>query len=320
MPMSKPSSSKRSRARFLGRVLAGAKPSSEMPRFVRSVAPALVEQVPTGNEWVHEIKFDGYRMQVRLDGDEVAMSSRAELDWTHRFPQIVRAFRELPANHLLMDGEVISATDEGGADFGQLQADLKNGRHDRLVYFAFDLMFLDGFDLTQASLIERKRVLKAFLDEASSERIFYSEHFKDGSELFAKACQLGLEGIVSKRATSTYKPSRTNWQKVKCEQTDELVIVGYVPQGKTHIAALRLGKKNGKAFDYVGKVGTGFTSDTSHRLRKQLDALIVSKPSLTAPIRKPDTKWVKPLLTARVAFRGITGEGKLRHPSFKGLA
>lgn len=310
---------KRTQARFLGRMLPGAKPSAEMPGFVPHVAPVLREEVPAGARYLHEVKFDGYRMQVRIDRGAVSILSRAELDWTARFPFLARAFKSLPADRLIMDGEVVSVTDSGASDFGQLQADLKNGKHERIVYFAFDLMFLDGFDLTDAPLIERKKVLKAFVEESNNDRLLYSEHFDDGAVLFQQCSKLGLEGVVSKLASSKYRPSKGAWVKVKCQQVDELTIVGYVPSGRNHIAALRLGRPSGATFDYVGKVGTGFTLSVSERLRKQLGRMHVLKPSLSQRLRKPDTKWVKPELRARVAYRGITGEGKLRHPSFKGL-
>lgn len=127
-----------------------------------------------------------------------------------------------------MDGEVVSLTEKGISGFGKLQADLKNGDHSAIVFFAFDLMFIDGFDLTYAPLSERKRILKAFLDEAKPDRIFYSEHFEDGVALYLQVEKLGLEGVVSKLAASKYKPSKSAWKQVKCQQQDDLVILGYV--------------------------------------------------------------------------------------------
>lgn len=191
---------------------------------------------------------------------------------------------------------------------------------ERIVFFAFDILFFDGFDFTEAPLIERKKVLQSFIAEAGADRLLYSEHFDDGSQLFKQAQQLGLEGVVSKQANSKYKPSKSAWLKVKCVQSDELNIVGYVPSGRTHISTLRLGKKNGVHFDYVGKVGTGFSNEVSERLRRQLSRMEISRPALTHKIRKPDTKWVKPNLKVKVVFRGIMGEGNLCHPSFKELA
>ena len=291
-----------------------------MPDFMPAIAPVLAQNVPDGHVWLHEVKFDGYRMQAHLDRGKATITSRNSLDWTHRFPFIAAAFAKLPADRLVVDGEIISADTTGASDFGQLQSDLSEGRHERIVFYAFDLMFLDGFDIRAAPLIERKRVLSQFLTEASPDRILYSEHFDDGAALFQQACcELGLEGVVSKRRDSPYRASKSNWYKVKCQRSDELNILGYVPSGKTHIAALRLGRPNGAQFDYVGKVGSGFTRSVSEQLRKQLDRMVILKPSLSEKLRKPDTKWVQPTLRARIACRGITGEGKLRHPSFKGL-
>jgi bifunctional non-homologous end joining protein LigD len=227
------------------------------------VAPTLTGELPWRGNWLHEVKFDGYRMEVRLVPGEVFITSRNQLDWTHRFPQLARAFKKLPSTHLLMDGEVCSIDEQGRSDFGQLQADLAESRHDRIVYFAFDLMHLDGVDLTGAPLIERKKALESFVTDADSDRIFYSVHFDDGPALLQKVKGLGLEGVVSKKADSLYKPSKTAWQKVKCVQSDELHIVGYVPSGARHIGALRLGRRNGQTFEYVGKVGTA--SQTTFR-------------------------------------------------------
>ena len=287
-----------------------------MKFYVPHVAPTLVEEIPEGDKWIHEIKFDGYRMQIHVDKG-VKMTSRNELDWTHRFPFIAKAFKGLPP--LVMDGEIISATDNGGSDFGQLQADLAAGRHDRIVYFAFDLIFLKDQDLRTLPLLERKKILLRFLEKSKIDRLMYSEYFEDGVSLYKQACALGLEGIVSKRKDSQYKPSKSNWVKVKCQKTAEYYILDFVPGSRVGISALRLGQKNGNAFDYVGKVGTGFSTEVSERLRRQLEKKIGDKPPLTSKLKRPDTKWVKPDLKAKIAYRGITGEGKLRHPSFKGL-
>ena len=312
-------SSMRTQARFIGRMLPGAVASSDMPGLIAAVAPTLVGDVPVGERWLHEVKFDGYRMQVHLNRGAVTITSRNGLDWTHRFPLIAQACAALPADRLVMDGEIISADASGASDFGQLQSDLSDGRHERIVYYAFDLMFVDGFDIRAAPLIERKRVLSQFLTEAKPDRILYSEYFDDGGALFSQARTLGLEGIVSKRRDSPYRASKSNWLKVKCQRADELTIIGYVPSGKTAISALRLGRRNGAQFDYVGKVGTGFTRSVSEQLRKQLDRMVILKPFLSEKLRRPDTRWVKPELRARITYRGITGDGKLHHPSFKGL-
>jgi bifunctional non-homologous end joining protein LigD len=290
----------------------------KVPIFVTPIQPVLTDDVPAGDAWVHEVKFDGYRMQVRVGSGTVSITSRQGRDWTHRFPFIVGAFESLPVRQLVTDGEVVSLSPNGLSDFGQLQAHLSAGRHDRIVYFAFDLLHLDGVDLTEGPLIERKRLLKDLLEEAGAQRIFYSEHFGDGRKLYRHACELGLEGIVSKKANAPYRSS-TSWLKVKCVSGEELTIIGFVPGGRRTISALRLGRRNGEVFDYVGKVGTGFTNAVSEELRSRLDSMVIAKPSLSKKLRKPDTKWVRPVLKAKIAFRGITTDGKLRHPSFKGL-
>lgn len=287
-----------------------------MPDFIPVVQPVLVSEIPAGPKWIHEVKFDGYRMQVRVD-KSVKITSRNKLDWTHRFPTLAKTFKALPVK-LIMDGEVVSLTEQGISDFGNLQAALKSGDHSSIFFYAFDLMHLDELDLTDSHLVDRKRMLRPVIEEAGSDRLLYSEHFEDGQALYQQSELLGLEGVVSKLADSKYKPSKS-WQKVKCQQSDDLIILGYVPSGRTHVSALRLGRREGDAFRYVGKVGTGFSNEVSAQLRKQLGHMHILRPTLTERLRKPDTKWVQPRLTAKIAFRGITQDGKLRHPSFKGL-
>ena len=293
----------------------GSKPGN-MADFIPVVQPVLVSEIPAGPKWIHEVKFDGYRMQVRIN-KSVKITSRNKLDWTHRFPTLAKTFEALPFK-LIMDGEVVSLTEQGISDFGNLQADLKRGDHSSIFFYAFDLMHLDGLDLTDTPLVERKKVLRSIIEEVGSDRLLYSEHFEDGQALYQQAGLLGLEGVVSKLADSKYRPSKT-WQKIKCQQSDELIIIGYVPSGRMHVSALRMGRREGDAFRYVGKVGTGFSNEVSAQLRKQLSQMHILRPTLTERLRKPDTKWVQPRLTAKIAFRGITQDGKLRHPSFKGL-
>lgn len=289
---------------------------ASMPEFIPVVQPVLVSEIPAGRKWIHEVKFDGYRMQVRVD-KSVTITSRNKLDWTHRFPTLAKTFRALPSK-IIMDGEVVSLTGQGISDFGNLQAALKSGDHSSIYFYAFDLMHLDGLDLTDTPLVERKSTLQSIIAESGSDRLLYSEHFEEGPALYQQAELLGLEGVVSKIADSKYRPSKT-WQKVKCQQSDELIIIGYIPSGRTHISALRMGRREGDAFRYVGKVGTGFSNEVSTQLRKQLGDMHVLRPTLTERLRRPDTKWVQPRLKAKIAFRGITQDGKLRHPSFKGL-
>jgi bifunctional non-homologous end joining protein LigD len=188
-----------------------------------------------------------------------------------------------------------------------------------MVYYVFDLLHLDGFDTRAAPLIERKRVLESFLAEASAPGIMYSEHFVDGADLYARACDLELEGVVSKRSGAPYRSGRTEgWVKVKCARRGRYVVVGFVP-GAGGISALRLGRREGRELLYVGKVGTGFTRKSAAEVRRQLEPLAVKRSPLTKPIRKPDTTWVEPKFQAEVTYGHITNDGLLRHPSFKRL-
>jgi bifunctional non-homologous end joining protein LigD len=301
-------------------MIPGSKPVDEKPGFIEPCLATLEAEIPKGKGWLHEIKFDGYRMQPHLDRGYVTVYSRNGLDWTKRVRFMVEEIAALPANKLVLDVELVSADENHGAsDFAQLQADLSAGRHDRLVFYAFDILHLDGFDLRSAPLVERKRVLKSFLEEAQPKRIFYSEHFETGDDaLYRYACEMGLEGVVVKRRDAPYRSGHgKTWIKVKCVKRAEFNIIGFVPARRDSISALRLARKDQVGWTYVGKVGTGFSNETAEDLRRRLNKLVTLNPPLR--LRKPDTKWVEPKLTAKVAYSGMTGDGKLRHPSFKGL-
>jgi bifunctional non-homologous end joining protein LigD len=195
------------------------------------------------------------------------------------------------------------------------------GRRDRLAYYAFDLLYHEGFDLRQSPLVERKRVLKMLFDETGlSSPVFYMEHFDvDGGELFASASRLGFEGIISKDPQSPYKSDRSNsWIKVKCIRRGAFPIVGFIPE-IDGISALYLGKREGRQLVYAGKVGTGFSRTTSMQVRKKLEKLVTPEQKLTRKIRKPKARWVEPKYLADVEYRDITSEGLLRASSFKGL-
>jgi bifunctional non-homologous end joining protein LigD len=199
----------RSSSRFLARVLPGAKPAP-FPDFIEPCLASLRTSVPSASGFVHELKLDGYRVQAHLHDGRVRLYTRSGLDWTNRFPSIAVDIGRLPASKLIIDGEVISADAQGRPSFSTLQDDLKQRRYDRMVYYAFDLLHLDGFDTRTAPLIERKRVLQSFLLEAAatSPLILYSEHFEDGPDLYARTRAMGLEGIVSKRANAPYRSGR----------------------------------------------------------------------------------------------------------------
>jgi bifunctional non-homologous end joining protein LigD len=253
---------------------------------------------------LHELKLDGYRIQAHLRDGRVTLYTRTGLDWTKRFPTIAADVGRLPAGKLVIDGEIISADADGRPNFGALQDDLKRRRYDRMVYYAFDLLHLDGFDTRAAPLIERKRVLQSFLTE-SAPGVIYSEHFEDGAALYAQAAKLGLEGVVSKRADAPYRSGRgDHWCKVKCWKQDRFVVVGFAPDGAGGLAKLRLARREGGKPVYAGRVGTGWDYRTAREIRTALMPLSRSTSPLAKPIKKKDTTWVEPRYEAEIIPRG----------------
>jgi bifunctional non-homologous end joining protein LigD len=306
---------KRTSTRFSARMIAGSVPAAEMPGFIGPQSATLKLKPPAGDKWVHEIKYDGYRVQVHVDKGKVRCFTRSGLDWTKKFAVIAEGFEGLPTERAIFDGEVCVIKD-GRTDFSALQAELASGRQRSLVYYVFDLLFLDGFDLRKVPQIERKRLLENLL-KGVKPPIVYSEHMDDGVAMFAGADRLNWEGIISKRADAPYRSDRNEgWLKIKTSKREQLHIVGYV-QAIGGIAALHVARREGKKMTYLGKVGTGFTNKVSADLRKLLDALPAPKVKLAM---KRHIRAVEPTLIAEVEYREITSEGYLRHSSFKGLA
>jgi bifunctional non-homologous end joining protein LigD len=299
-----------------------------LPSFVEPCLAALVDTVPEGPAWVHELKFDGYRLQARIDGDDVRLLTRKGLDWTHRFSALRDALRRLNLGSALIDGEAVVEDASGHSSFSMLVDALgEGGRSDAVVFYAFDLLHLDGVAVREAPLVDRKRLLKAALGPRSkSAQVRYSEHLDgDGSEIFAKACALGLEGVVSKRGDKPYRSGRTgDWVKTKCILTDEFVIAGYVDSNANpkSIGALALGYFDRGRFVYCGRVGTGFGMESSHALWVKLQPLRKDASPFAAPLtalQRRGVKWVRPQLVAQINYRAWTGDGLLRHASFIGL-
>ncbi|PSC06526.1 DNA ligase D [Alsobacter soli] len=298
-----------------------------LPLFLEPSLASLVEQPPSGSEWIHEIKYDGYRMQARLDGGRVQLLTRKGLDWTARFGRIAEAVQNLSLGSALLDGEIVSEGENGVPSFSGLQADLKAGRQERMVYYVFDVLYLDGVDLTRTPQIERKRLLEAALaglPEGTPLR--YSAHFEhDGGSMLTHACRLGLEGVVSKRKDAPYVPDRgSHWLKAKCVLRQEFVVIGYTVStaAKRSIGSLTLGYYEDGKLIYAGRSGTGFSGDESQSLFAGLSAIASDKPQLG---RKPPqgsdkgVRWVEPRFVAEIEFRGWTTDGLLRQSSFKGL-
>ncbi|MBZ9791141.1 DNA ligase D [Rhizobium sp. 3T7] len=297
-----------------------------MPAFVEPELAKLKAKPPSGEEWIHEIKFDGYRLQVRLENGKAVLLTRSGLDWTEKFGQeIVDAFAALPAKSAIMDGEIVVERESGAPDFSALQNDLSEGRHDRFVFYAFDLLYLDGYDLQQARLTSRKELLLGLLADADG-GLRYSEHFAEkGAVVLEHARQLGLEGIISKMADSEYVSGRTgDWVKSKCLQRQEFVVGGYVPSTsmKSAIGSLAMGVyRNGK-LEHVGRVGTGFSVNVAHELYETLSAMEQTENSfddeLTAEERR-GLVYVSPKLVAEVEFQAWSADHNLRHAAFRGL-
>jgi bifunctional non-homologous end joining protein LigD len=287
----------------------------------------LVKAPPEGGGWVHEMKYDGYRIGCRVADGEVRLISRNGNDWTEAFPEITEAVGGLGARSALLDGEIAMLMPDGRTSFQALQNAFNGGPRGSLVYFAFDLLHVAGETLTSKPLVERKTELLRLLGKPRARsRIRYSEHVEGrGEEMFEQACRLGLEGIVSKRADAPYQGGRNDlWVKTKCILRQEFVIGGFTdPEGsRAGIGALLVGHYAGNALQFAGKVGTGFTVAVARDLRTRLEAL-EQKESPFQP--RPagwlgnHAHWVKPQLVAEVVFTEWTDEGKIRHPSFQGL-
>ena len=287
----------------------------------------LVKTPPAGDEWLHEIKFDGYRIGCRLRGGRVALTSRNGKDWTAAFPEIAGAAVRLDAREALLDGEVAMILPDGRTSFQALQNALTaTASRASLVYFVFDLLRLDGRSLEALPLEERKARLRALVGRRKTGRIRYADHVVGrGEAFFAQACRLGLEGIVSKRRDQPYRPGRGGgWLKTKCIRRQEFVIGGFTdPEGtRAGLGALVIGYYDGPRLVFAGKVGTGFTTALALDLRRQLDAIAQPR----CPFDPPPpgqlgrrAHWVTPALVGEVAFTEWTTEGRIRHPSFQGL-
>jgi bifunctional non-homologous end joining protein LigD len=289
----------------------------EMPGFIKPQLATLKLKAPKGGQWLHEIKYDGYRVQIHVNGGKKKVYTRNGLDWTKRFSVIAGAL-DIPGEAIL-DGEVV-VVHEGRTNFSELQAELAAGRQDRLNYYAFDLLWRDG-DLRSRPQIERKQMLSDLLGENDiAQPVLNSEHLTgDGQEMFEHAAKLNWEGIISKKADAPYRSERNeNWLKVKTVMKGKFPVIGFI-KDPTGVAALYLGKKQGKELVYMGKVGTGWSRTVSSQIRKQLDTVVSPKSKLTRPIKKPKATWVEPTFTADIEYRDITSEGLLRASSFKGL-
>jgi bifunctional non-homologous end joining protein LigD len=274
-------------------VAAAGKP--EMPGFIPPQLATLRSKAPSG-DWLHEIKYDGYRIQLHLNKGKRKVYTRNGLDWTSRFSAIAGAFEI--SGQAIIDGEAVVIR-EGRTNFSELQAELAAGRQDRIRFYAFDLLYLDGSDLRKTPQIERKQLLKTLFEKHTlASPVLYSEHLiGDGQKIFEHAAALNYEGIVSKRADAPYRSERTEaWLKIKAVQKGKFPVIGF-DKDPTGVAALYLGKREGNDLVYMGKVGTGWSRTVSSQIRKQLDSVVSPKSKLTKPVRMSKATWVEPRLS-----------------------
>jgi bifunctional non-homologous end joining protein LigD len=307
-----------------------AMPTEHQPTFLAPQLAQEAESPPEGAAWIHELKLDGYRMQARKSGAKVQMLTRSGIDWTARMKTIAAAIAKLPVDALTLDGEVVVLAPDGTTSFADLQASMQEGARHSLTYFCFDLLHLDGHNPRGLRLLERKRLLAGVLGTAESEVLQVSEHLgSSGKAMFHKACELGGEGIVSKRGDAPYRAGRGSaWVKSKCLHEQEFVIGGYTLPGKGNaggpgLGALLLGFHDdaGKQLIYAGRTGTGFTQKAAARIRQQLEAIVQETSpfqSLTAEARR-GAVFVRPEMVAQVRFATWTADGQVRQAAFLGL-
>ena len=285
------------------------------PGFIEPALASAIEKVPSGDRWIHEIKFDGYRVQVHLANGMVKVFTRRGNDWTRRFRKIADDAWHISAGSAILDGEVVVPSADGTTDFSVLQNELK-GKSRRIVLVAFDLLYLNGYDIRKLPLFERKAHLKKLIDGTA---IQFSESFElDGKEMFAHACKVGLEGVVSKVRDSRYSSGRgRDWVKITCTQRETLAIAGFALDGNDW-DGIYLGRRRGNDLIYAGKVDHGFDKKSSIELRRRLTPLIRKTQPYTRRIAHKGI-WVEPDLLVEIEYRAKSAEGKVRHPFYRGL-
>jgi bifunctional non-homologous end joining protein LigD len=285
------------------------------PGFVEPALASSIAKVPAGDRWIHEVKFDGYRVQVHLASEAVKVFTRRGNDWTKRFKKIADDAWQIGVGSAIIDGEVIVPSGNGVSDFSVLQNELR-GKSNKLVLYAFDLLYLNGFDLRKAPLLERKALLRKLIAKTD---ILFSESFEtDGAAMFKHACKMGLEGIVSKVRDSRYNSGRgKDWVKVTCRQRETLPIAGFALK-ENRFDGLYVGRQEGDKLVYAGKVDHGFDTVSAKDLQARLKPLIRT----TQPYAKKIAHrgiWVESELLAEIEYRAKSVEGKVRHPFFRGL-
>jgi bifunctional non-homologous end joining protein LigD len=297
--------------------------AARAPEFRAPQKATLVDHVPSGSAWIHEMKYDGYRCLLAIGGGGAKVYTRSGLDWSDKFPEIVAAAREIEVGSALLDGEICALDENGRSSFSALQQGISEGGRG-LTLFLFDALEIDGEDVAALPNVERKARLASLLGPGKPPILLYADHIVGrGEELLRAMCDAGQEGIISKRADAPYRGRRTKcWLKVKCIQRQEFVIVGWTPSDKKGrgFRSLLLGVHEEGGLRYVGKVGTGFSMDVMQDVLARMEKLEVDKAPTAVP--RPDARgahWVKPQLVCEVAFTEFTSDGVVRHPSFLGL-
>ena len=301
-------------------------PHEKLPSFIEPALATLVDKAPEAARFIHEIKFDGYRIQARLDRGKVKLLTRKGLDWTDKFPTIAAAAAKLSADTALLDGELVSEDPDGISRFSLLQEDLKNRRHDRMAYYVFDLLHCDGTNLRPAPLTERRARLARLLSRARGSVRLSESLTERGPVLLKQACKMGLEGIVSKVADAPYRSGRGHeWLKAKCSDRQEFVVTGFAPStADVHaVGALVLGVYKRGKLQYAGRTGTGFSHEVARSLyrtlkaRQRKDSPLEAVPKEERGRRGPI--WVEPKMVVEVDFHGWTHGDRVRQASFQGV-